>query len=84
MISGGSFVDQEWHKVDISIEGASSSIDDQTPHEVVESSDPYTTSSVAAIVVMIQPKDEEHPQKILWASNVHRFQKCIEICRDYC
>lgn len=60
--------------------GNSSTVDDQTSHEVIELSDPYEAERfwnpiefvvtivqiAAALVLLIQPKDQEHPQTILF------------------
>ncbi|CAN6879108.1 unnamed protein product [Brassica oleracea] len=69
------------HIVDTTIIiGNSSTVDDQTSHEVVELSDPYEAERfwnpiefvvtivqiAAALVLLIQPKDQEHPQTILF------------------
>lgn len=69
------------HIVDTTIIiGNSSTVDDQTSHEVIELSDPYEAERfwnpiefvvtivqiAAALVLLIQPKDQEHPQTILF------------------
>ncbi|EOA37726.1 hypothetical protein CARUB_v10012480mg, partial [Capsella rubella] len=77
-----SLLTESEHMIDISNDGSSSSSDDdQQPDEVVEScNDPYTSESVwnsiefvvtlvliaAAIIVLIQPRDEDHKQILLF------------------
>lgn len=75
----GPLLTESEHIIDITNDGSSSSIDDQ--HEVVElRDDPYTNESIwnsiefvvtlvliaAAIIVLIQPRDEKHPQILLF------------------
>lgn len=86
------------HIVDITIDGDSSSIDDQTRHEGVESSDLYTAPSVwnsiefvltlvqivAAIVVLTRPKDEEHPQTLLFIWIIGYTCGCIAFLPILC
>lgn len=75
----GPLLTKSEHIVDTTIIGNSSSVDDQTPHEVVERGDPYADQSFwnpiefvvtivqisAASILLIQPRDQEHPQTIL-------------------
>ncbi|XP_010497268.1 PREDICTED: uncharacterized protein LOC104774333 [Camelina sativa] len=76
----GPLLTEREHIINITNDRSSPSTDGQQPHEVVELCDPYTNESVwnsiefvvtlaliaAAIIVLIQPRDEEHPQIVLF------------------
>ncbi|XP_010476651.1 PREDICTED: uncharacterized protein LOC104755877 [Camelina sativa] len=87
----GPLLTEREHIINITNDRSSPSTDGQQPHEFVELGDPYTNENVwnsiefvvtlaliaAAIIVLIQPRDEEHPQIVLFIGIIGYTCGCV-------
>lgn len=93
----GPLLTKSEHILDVTIDGNSSSVDDQTPQEGTDESNynPYRfwtptefvvtlVQIVPALIVLIQPRDEEHPQTILFIWIIGYTCGCIAILLILC